>query len=150
VIRGSTGAAARSLIDARLRSVIYLDRERAELLRRLGEIEALLDVEPAGLGFGKPGLLAVTDSRVIHLYGRRILRRFAVREVLCGQVTAVEVEHWGTTAEIRLLFEDVQRGRGGITLYPRLLFLPISSGPQRASELAQAIRDAAGLAPAAA
>jgi hypothetical protein len=85
---------------------------------------------------------------VIHLYGRRILRGFAVREVSYQQVTAVEVEHWGDAAEVRLLFEDVQVGRGGTTPYPRLLFVPVLSGVGRASELADTIREGAGLTPA--
>jgi hypothetical protein len=66
------------------------ERERARLLSSLGEDEELLDVVTAGAGFVRPGVLAVTTERVLHVYFRRLwFRGFAVVSVPYSRIQRV-------------------------------------------------------------
>jgi hypothetical protein len=107
----------------------YLVRERAELDRRLRDGEILIEVEPAGIGFFRPGLLAVTDCRLIHLYFRRLIRRFKFTEFAFDRIDWVELHTMRSAAELRF----------SIDVGERLFYLPIGRGLESAERLVRAI-----------
>ena len=97
------------LLTLRLRNTTYLSRESALLLSLLAEDERLLDVEPAGIGYAKPGLLAVTDRRVIHVYIRRVFPGYKLTEISYEDLRSVEANSWKSYARLRLRFRRLRR-----------------------------------------
>ena len=67
----------RRIIDKGIGSAVYLDRERIHLPSLIASDEVLLDVEPTAIGFGHPGLLALTNARLLHVW--HLVRWFRVR-----------------------------------------------------------------------
>lgn len=123
---------AARLLDSKLSRAIYLAHECRNLPLLLAENEQLLDVEPASVGAAKPGLLAVTDRRLIHLYFRRLLRCLKVTEISYERVNAVDAQSWRSMARLRVRFNQ----------FRSTIDFPISTGGERASELAACIREA--------
>lgn len=102
------------------------------MLARLSEDEELFDVELVGIGGWKPGLLAITDRRLLHLYRRRILPGWKVTELKYEQLGDVRNESWRSFAELK-----VRPNRGRKTLN-----FPVLAGSERAAELESCIRTA--------
>ena len=111
----------------------WLDREHARLRQLLEDGEKLLEARPVGLGF-HPGLLAVTDRRLLHLYFRRLVRRMKVTEMRYQRLNWVELHRWRRCVEFRA---SIDLGDGGIKWY----YLPVHKDAD-AAPLLDAIRAA--------
>jgi hypothetical protein len=103
--------------------------ERLALLEALDEEEELLAVAKAGRGFRRPGLLAITDRRMIHVYFRHLLRCAAVFELRYQDVGEISAPSWKSSGELAVRL----RGR------PRTIHFPILGSRSRevAEELAE-------------
>lgn len=120
------------MIHRELGDEIHLTRERRVLQSMLAQDEELLDVAAAGLGFGNPGILAITDRRMIHLYFRYFLRHVKMTEIGYHKIETVDSAGWRSFAEL-----SVRRGKRRRTLH-----ISIMAGVERAAELATCARKA--------
>lgn len=114
------------MIHRELADEVHLSRERPALLAVLAHDEELLDVASAGLGFGAPGILAITDRRLIHVYFRRTLRRMKVTEMRLSNVASVDSKQSGSSAELRVRLKSPRR----------TVHMPIDGDAERATALA--------------
>jgi hypothetical protein len=110
-------------------SSTFLIRERNRLPDALFDDEKLIDLEGATIGFGPAGILAVTDQRIFHLRFRRLVRRFALFALPYDQIGAVRARFWRSHAQLCIW----------LLATPDVLYVPIRSGSDRASELAKRI-----------
>jgi hypothetical protein len=114
------------LIHRELADEVHLAHEREGLLASLAEDEELLAVASAGRGFARPGILAITDRRVIHLSFRHLVRHLRVFEIPYGDVESFDVTRWRRSVEITIRRPGWRR-----TIHP-----PILGKPEDAPELA--------------
>jgi hypothetical protein len=117
----------------------YLAREREFLSGVLADGERILDVEQAGRGVLKPGILVLTERRLLHLYFRRLLRRMKVLDLSYSRIDAAEVESLSYATELKVSYNRHQRAH----------HFPILAGRERASALAMTINRARGMRPTA-
>jgi hypothetical protein len=111
------------LIHRQLADELHLGRERLLLPSLLSDGEELLAVASAGMGWFKPGILAITDGRLLHLYFRRVSRRMKVTEIAYHVIRSIELETFGSSRvivarrckrrQVDFQLRPVHRSRGG-------------------------------------
>lgn len=114
------------LVHRELADEVHLAHERSGLVALLAEDEELLAVASAGRGIRRPGVLAITDRRAIHLSFRHIVRHLRVFEIPYGDVESIDVTGWRNPVEITIR----RQGR------KRTVHLPILASAERTTELA--------------
>lgn len=79
------------MIHRKLSEHKHLTHERRALASLLAPDEELLDVVSATRGFGKPGILAITDRRLIYVVFGMFTRYLKVRSMDYSEITGVEL-----------------------------------------------------------
>jgi hypothetical protein len=120
------------MIHRELGDAIYLAHERGALPSLLAADEELLAVVGAGFRFADPGILGITDRRLIHLYFRRTLRRLRVIEIGYRRIETVGSMKSGSNGVLMLGLRQPRRTRS----------VPLRANAERAEELAACIRKA--------
>jgi hypothetical protein len=120
------------MVHRELSHEVHLDRERRALPSLIASGEELLAVASSSMNFGRPGILAITDRRLVHLYFRRIARRMAVTEIGYAGIESIRHESSGTA----VAFAVRLAGHGG----PIDFMLRTSN--ERATELVDCARRA--------
>ena len=113
----------------------HLDRERSRLQAMVAPGEQVLELSLAGMGYFKPGLLAITNRRLIAVSSRRLLRGVKVIEVPWADFRSADVMMQLSYAGLVVRRSDRRRV---------LTFTNVGDF-DRASELARRIRSAAGV-----
>lgn len=120
------------MIHRELGNELYLARERSALPGLLAEDEELLAVASGNMRFFDPGILAITDRRLIHLFFSRSLRRLRVTDIGYRRIEAVDSWKSRSSGVLRLHLKEPRRTK----------HIPIRGGVERAAELATCVKEA--------
>ena len=125
---------------SQLRDPRYFIDERAELTKLLGSDDELLELELASVGGRRPGMLAITHTRVIHLYAAQFPRAVKVISIDHGEIASVIVDSMWSTGRIQLRLHRARR----VILFPHRTLYFLVSNVDRALALAECLRTAVG------
>lgn len=114
---------------------LHLAAERAVLPNLLGDEEELLAVASADRGFfGKPGILAVSDQRLLYVSCGWRGKRCKIEEAPLSRVESLEIDKASSGSELRFRLESKRRS---------LRFVISNEGEQDvAAQIASCVSDA--------
>lgn len=82
------------MIHRKLSEHKHLKHERRALATLLATDEELLDIVSATRGFGKPGILAISDRRLMYVVFGMFTRHLKVKSMDYSDIKSVELASW--------------------------------------------------------
>lgn len=122
-----------SLTVGRVASIPYLTQAFEHLLRSFEGAERLLDLESGSMGFRGPGIVALTNRRLLFVMSRKLLPGIRMWSCDYHRVSGVEERSWAGNTELRVYYDH------------EVAYFPIVGSAARAKDLAGRIAECAGI-----